>query len=193
MNEQEFIAKFERHRNYLRIIARRALPRKLQGKIDASDIVQETMIKAFKGIGGIEGANTQDVAAYLAGILRNHIIDECRKATADKRDVALERSIDAAIDDSSSRLGNLIPAAQSTPSGQMRLAERLLAVADALACLPDDQRIAVELHHLVGLTLEETAAEMQRSLPSVAGLLRRGLSALNQTLSEDERIREFVG
>lgn len=178
MNEQEFIAKFERHRNYLRIIARRALPRKLQGKIDASDIVQETMIKAFKGIGGIEGANTQDVAAYLAGILRNHIIDECRKHFADKRDADLERSIDETINDSSSRLGNLIPADQSTHSGHLRRTERLLALSDALCGLPDDQRRAIELHHLEGMSLEETATKMQRTVDSVAGLLRRGLIAL---------------
>lgn len=184
MNEQEFNSRLERHRNYLRTIARHAIPRKLQGKLDASDVVQETMIKALAGVNGFRGNDTQDMAAFLTGVLRNHLIDECRRFTAAKRDVGIERSIDAAINDSTTRLGDLLTAALSTPSKQLQREERRLALAETLCSLPDDQRTAIELHKLKGLSLEETAANMQRSLPSVAGLLRRGLAALNHALSE---------
>lgn len=183
----DFIAKCERHRSYLRVIARSAIPRKLQGRIDASDVVQETMIKAIADIGGFRGSDTQDMAAYLKRILRNHLADEYRKAFADKRDAALERSIDAAINDSTTRFGDLLPAHLSTPSKELQHSEKLAALADALCRLPDDQRTAIELHKLERLSLEETAATMQRTNASVAGLLRRGLAALNQAFSDQNR------
>ena len=59
-----------------------------------------------------------------------------------------------------------------------------VALAAALAQLPDDQRAAVEVHHLQGCTLSETAAVLDRTERSVAGLLRRGLVRLRELLEE---------
>jgi len=62
--------------------------------------------------------------------------------------------------------------------------ERLLTLAEAMAQLPEDQRRALELHHLEGLSVVAAARRMGRSTSSVAGLLHRGLKALRETLPD---------
>jgi RNA polymerase sigma-70 factor, ECF subfamily len=72
----------------------------------------------------------------------------------------------------------------TSPSGGAERNERLLRLADALARLPEDQRRAVELRHLQGLSLAEIASQMGRSVDSVVGLIHRGLRALRRDLEE---------
>jgi RNA polymerase sigma-70 factor (ECF subfamily) len=62
--------------------------------------------------------------------------------------------------------------------------EQLLLLSQALAEMPDDQRLAVELHHLKGFSLAEVGHQLGKSKASVAGLLRRGLRTLRQRLAE---------
>lgn len=64
--------------------------------------------------------------------------------------------------------------------------EQLVRLAWALQQLPESQRLAVELHHLHGLTLRETAAQVDRTAAAVVGLLRRGLLKLRQLLNDAE-------
>ena len=51
--------------------------------------------------------------------------------------------------------------------------------------MPEDQRQAVELHHLNGCSVAEVGDRLGRSKASVAGLLRRGLKALREHLTGD--------
>jgi len=62
--------------------------------------------------------------------------------------------------------------------------EQLASLAKALAQLPDDQRTAVELHHLQGWSVARIAEQGGRSQAAVAGLLRRGLKKLRELLRE---------
>ena len=64
--------------------------------------------------------------------------------------------------------------------------EQGLRLADALAELPEDQRRAVELHHLRGYSVAEVGKLMNRSRPAVVGLLFRGLKKLRQLLKDKD-------
>jgi RNA polymerase sigma-70 factor (ECF subfamily) len=78
-------------------------------------------------------------------------------------------------------------AGSHTPaSEQVIRQEQLLQLAQALAQLPDDQRQAVEWRYFQEQPLAAIAEAMQRTEPSVAGLLRRGLKRLREILSERE-------
>jgi RNA polymerase sigma-70 factor (ECF subfamily) len=62
--------------------------------------------------------------------------------------------------------------------------EQLVRLAAALAALPEDQQVAVHLHHLDGLSLVEVGKRMNRSKEAVAGLLFRALKRLRDDLGE---------
>ncbi len=174
----------ERFRHYLLLLARLHLGNRLQPKLDASDIVQQTLLEAHQKQAQFRGKTDAELAAWLRQMLACSIADAVRAFHRAKRDVAQERSLAAALDQSSSRLEGWLAAQQSSPSQRAARQEALLQLAEALAQLPDDQRRAVEMKHLQGRSVAEIAGRMGRSETAVGGLLRRGLQRLRELRRE---------
>jgi RNA polymerase sigma-70 factor (ECF subfamily) len=174
----------EQFRAYLELLVRRRVDDRLQGKLDASGVVQQTLLEAHQGFKDFRGKSEGEVAAWLRRILVRNLTDEVRKLTADKRDLARERSIEEAVERSSANLASWIAQEQATPSEQAVRHEQLVELVAALASLPEDQRTAVELHHLEGYSLAEVGTHLQRSKEAVAGLLFRGLKRLRELLPQ---------
>jgi RNA polymerase sigma-70 factor, ECF subfamily len=154
------------------------------GGEEASDIVQKTMLAAHAEREAFRGQSPAELAAWLKQILRREVIDAFRQRRRLKRDVRREVPLEAEVDGSFSRAQVWLAAAQTSPSQRVSREEELVAMADALAQLPEAQREAVVLHHLQGAGLAEVAAHLQRSEASVAGLLHRGLKQLRQILDQ---------
>jgi RNA polymerase sigma-70 factor (ECF subfamily) len=123
--------------------------------------------------------------ACLRRFLINSIADEVRRHGRGKRDAGRERSLLASLDESSIRLEAWFRADQTSPSQHAIRQEELLALGEALEAMPEDQRRAIEMHHLQGDSLADVAARMGRSEASVAGLLRRGLRNLHERLKRE--------
>jgi RNA polymerase sigma-70 factor (ECF subfamily) len=172
----------EHYREYLRLLARLHLAPGLQAKVDPSDIVQQTLVKAHQHRGQFRGQSEAEWAAWLRRILTNTLNDALRKY---QREVRLEHGGIGDVEESSARLEAWLEANQSSPSQQAMREEQLLRLAAALAQLPKDQRTAVERHHLKDESVTEIARCMGRSEASVAGLLRRGLHKLRELLQEE--------
>src|SRR5262249_6223382 len=100
------------------------------------------------------------------------------------RAVGRERSLEAELELSSSRLECLLATDQTSPSERAVRCEELLRLARALAGLPEDQRRVVALHYLQGLHVAEVAQQMGRTGPAVVGLLYRGLKRLRERLQD---------
>jgi RNA polymerase sigma-70 factor (ECF subfamily) len=174
----------ERYRDYLHLLARLHLPPGLRSKLDPSDVVQQTLLKAHANRAQFRGPGPE-LAGWLRRILANTLADAAREFGAAKRDLALEQSLEAALRQSSARLEGFLQPAASSPSEHAVREEALLGLAAALAELPDDQRAAVELHHLQGCSVAEVAAHLGRTEAAVAGLLRRGLKRLRELLHDE--------
>jgi RNA polymerase sigma-70 factor (ECF subfamily) len=172
------------HREYLRLLARLHLPARLQSKLDASDVVQQTLLKAHQQLHTFQGADEAELAAWLRKILVNTLTDAIRHFGAARRNVQLEASLEQAVAQSSARLESLLRADPSSPSANALRHEQLVQLAASLSQLPDDQRTAVEMHHLQGCPVSLVAAHMGRTEASVAGLLRRALKRLRELLDE---------
>ncbi len=176
----------EDFRQYLALLARAHLGPQQRAKVDPSDIVQQTLLDGHRKLEQFRGSTQAEMAAWLRRMLSCNIADAFRALGAKKRDVALERSLDVPLNETCSRLEVWLEAVQTSPSGKACRNEQLIRLAWAMSELPDAQREAVELHHLHGLTLAETAEAMDRTAPSVMGLCRRGLVGLRALLEEDE-------
>jgi RNA polymerase sigma-70 factor (ECF subfamily) len=172
----------EQFRGYLHTLARIQTDPRLARKLDASDVVQETLLRAHQCREQFRGHTAEELKAWLRRILTTTLLDAVRDLGRAKRDAGRERSLDAALDASSCRLAAFLAADQSSPSASAQKHERFLALAEALARLPDDLREAVLLKHCHGLAVAEISARLGRTPASVAGLLRRGLQQLRQLL-----------
>jgi len=176
----------ESYRNYLCVLARQQLHPRLRAKLDASDVVQQALTQAHEKWTQFRGRTTAERRAWLRTILANILADTVRRFDRGQRAVALEQSLEAALEESSVRLEAWLAADQSSPSQRLQKEEQLLRLAEVLAELPDDQRQAIELHHLEGCSLAEVGRRMGRSKEAVAGLLFRGIQKMRARLGEED-------
>ncbi len=174
----------EPYRKYLTVLAELHLDRRLRGKLDPADVVQQAMLRAHSAWAGLRERQPEVLVAWLRRILANVLADAVRHYDRDKRDVALELSIEAELDHSASGFAAWLAADQTSPSGRAERNEELLVLAEALGRLPDRMREVIVLKHCQGWTLERIATHTQRSIPAVASLLRRGLAQLRQELDD---------
>src|SRR5262245_697336 len=123
----------ERWRDYLYLLARVQLDPRLGAKLDLSGVVQQTLLEALRRPPRFRPAHPAQEAAWLRQVLAHNLADELRKLHAGKRDLARERSLEAALDASSARLEAWLAADQSSPSQQAQRHEQALQLAAALA------------------------------------------------------------
>jgi RNA polymerase sigma-70 factor (ECF subfamily) len=172
----------EQYREYLRLLARLQLDPRLRGQLDPSDIVQQTLLKAHERFDQFRGQSDDELRSWLRAILARTLVDAVRKFGRQKGDWA--RSLEEALEQSSAMLEVFLASEESSPSHGALRAERLIDLAEALAGLPEYQRMAIELRYLSGLAVPDVAEQMGRSTVSVTGLLYRGMKALRTFMAE---------
>ncbi len=171
---------------YLETLTYIQIDPRLRGKVGWSDIIQKTVIEAWKTLERIEAMDSHDRKRWLRRMLLNNLKDEIDHFLAQIRDARRERSLEEAAQGSSMRLGSWIAAEASTPSGQAIKHEEQLRLVEALARLPERQREAVILKHYHGWKLAEIAEHLGETLGVVAGLHARGLAKLREYLADLE-------
>lgn len=177
----------ERFRDELVALARFQLFAWAGPKLDASDVVQDALLRAHAARGEFRGTTEVEMRAWLRAILGRTLANVVRDFRRDKRDVRRERPLEAALDASGGRLDAWLAASQTSPSAGAGRAELLDRLAAAVAALPDDQRRVVLLKHAEGLSANAIATRLGATVPAVAGLLRRGLRTLRDLLDGEDR------
>jgi RNA polymerase sigma-70 factor (ECF subfamily) len=176
----------ERYRAYLRLLARLHLDPRLRGKLDPSDVVQQTLVQAYQALDQFRGTSDGELAAWLRQILARNLAMAVRDFARAKRDLARERSLEGALAQSSSRLDAWLAADQSSPSCQAQRKEQAVRLAEALEQLPEAQREALVLQHWQGWSLAQIGEHLGRSPEAVAGLIKRGLKRLRELMPKGE-------
>ena len=138
----------------------------LRDEAEADDAAQEAFLKAWRKLSSFGGESS--FATWLHRIAANQCLDALR-VRARRRSEPLEAAPEPA-----------------SPSGAAALEAADLA-ARLLAALPEDQRLALTLRELQGLSYEEIAAVMECSLDSVKARLRRARRTL------EDAARHFPG
>jgi RNA polymerase sigma-70 factor (ECF subfamily) len=149
-------------------------------------VVQQTLLEAHAQRTPFRGKTAAEFVAWLRQILAHNLADAIRGFRRAKRDVAIEHSLEQAMDHSSARLEAWLVAEQSSPSQQAMRHERAVHLANALAELPEAQREALVLQHWHGRSLAEIGEQLGRTRTAVAGLLKRGIQRLRVLLQEWE-------
>jgi len=175
----------ERYRGYLTLLARLQINRRLQGKADPADLVQETFLEAHQSFPRFRGATEGELVSWLRQILAANLADLMRRfLRARRRDVRLERELEAELEQSSRALEHGLAAPHSSPSQQAVRREQDVLLAEALARLPEAHREVLILHHLEGLSYPQIAQHLGRTVDSVKNLWARALGKLRRCLGE---------
>jgi RNA polymerase sigma-70 factor (ECF subfamily) len=172
----------EHYREYLRLLARLQLDCRLRAQLDASDIVQQTLLRAHERFDQFRGQTDRELRAWLRTILAHRLVDAARRFSREKGNRV--QSLEAALEQSSAKLEALLASEESNPSQRALRSERLIELAEALSRLPEDHQTAIELRYLQGLAVPDVAERMGRSTVSVTGLLYRGMKALRDVMIE---------
>lgn len=196
MNSSESVSKAKRgerqavvdllngYRNYLRLLAQVYVGQQLQSKLDASDLVQESLLAACRDFRQFRGQSEQELAGWLRAIMTNtgrKMIRQYRNTK--RRDIGLEKNFGQGIDQSAASIDNLA-APISSPSHRANRREAAVVLADKLAELPDHYRQAIVLHHLEGQTIAEVAEAIDRSPEATNSLLARALIKLRSLMKD---------
>lgn len=173
------------YRDYLKLLAQVHIDRRLQSKVDASDVVQDTLLKAHQAFSQFAGDTEREFTAWLRRVLASCLVDFARRyRRTSRRQLDLERQIQDLDDASRNLAGGLAQGA--TPSEYASRRERAVLLANALAKLPQEYRQAVVLRHLEGLPFADVAGKMGKSVDSVKKLWVRGLALLKANWEGDD-------
>jgi RNA polymerase sigma-70 factor (ECF subfamily) len=174
--------RLEQYYSYVNFLVRQSFPPHLAAKVERRDVVQQVLLKVLESDPDFGGRSEGERLSFLRKTYVSVVSDSVRYFDRGKRKGMLKQS----LSESAARLEKWLAAVQSSPSQRASKHEQLLRLAHAIAELPENQRRAVELHHLKKHSLAETAEAMGISPQAAAGLLRRGLASLRDGLCEGE-------
>jgi RNA polymerase sigma-70 factor (ECF subfamily) len=185
-DQRELGRLFESCRSYLGIIARTQMESWMQAKVDASDIVQETLLEAHRDFDRFQGNTAAEWLAWLRGILANNAADVVRKYRGtEKRQTRREIPLKMPADESAVRGVAELADSVETPSVQLVRQEREIQLADAILQLAPDYQEVIVLRNLQRLAFDEIAQRMGRSRPAVQMLWMRAIRKLQEMLASD--------
>lgn len=172
-----------RYTSYLTILAQVEVGRRLRGKLDPADLVQDVFLEAHRHFPAFRGTTEPEFAAWLRQILAGVLANTLRRYFGTQaRDPRLEQDLRAGVDQSSCLLAGQLASPGTSPSEAVSRREEAVLFADALDRLPADYRRVIVLRHLEGLPFADVAVRMGRTVHSVEKLWLRGLATLRQAM-----------
>lgn len=172
--DRRFVELLEAYRPYLKQLAEQLIQGDLRRRIDPSDVVQETLLRAVSRFGECQGDSPAAQVAWLKEILRNLMTDLVRHHRAAKRDVGREGELP----------GEQAGTDQS-PSSAVRRREEVDRIFDGLAQLSSEQREVIELRSR-GLSFPEIGERTGKSADAVRMLWGRAVARLTELVRHDD-------
>jgi RNA polymerase sigma-70 factor (ECF subfamily) len=149
------------------------------------DLLQETLIEAFRQAKHIEPRGTEAFFAWLKTIARTRQANMIKARGALKRGGGRARVHKNEADATATSILNLLAGDEPTPSRVMRGKEAFEAVHRALDGLEPDRRQMVQLRYGQGLSLAQVAAKTGRNLGAVKMLIHRAVRELREVVVKD--------
>ncbi len=172
----------EHYRNYLRLVARSMISSTLRIKLESSDLVQETFLKAHRDFSQFAGGTERELVAWLRQILARSLANQVKHHRGLGRDHRRQESLERLLDQSSGAIQDALAAHAPSPSEAASRREQAVLLADAVDRLPTDYREAFVLRTLEHVPFEEVATRMGRSTGAVRMLWARAVKRLNHML-----------
>lgn len=174
---------FEKCRSYVGLVARAQVERRLQSKVDASDLVQQTLLDAHRGLENFRGQTEAEWLAWLKRILTHNATDFVRHYRGtEKRQASREVSLWSESPGDSQGVFRDPSDPGSTPSEIVSQKEQEIELAEAVNHLSDDYQEVIMLRNLQRLSFNEVADRMGRTRPATQMLWMRAIRRLQEVM-----------
>ncbi len=154
-----------------------------RGQIEASDLVQQTLLEAHCHADVLETLEEGPFFGWLRKSLQNNVLDAVKHLKTQRNNIS-RRVRQADLEESFARLENVLAADETSPSQVLQRNEQIALMLFALQTLPTNQRMAVIMKHLRGHSIKEVAMSLGVSESAAAGLLHRGRQELLRCMEE---------
>jgi len=171
---------FERYRRRLAVLIRYKLGPGWRGKLDADDLVQETLLRAYRDLPQFTYRSPGSFMHWLSAIADHAITDAVRYAGRARR-----QGNEVSFRSESNPEGPE-PVDLLTPSRVLAQEERLQALLSKLDALPEHYREALLLAKIEGLTTEEIATRLGKPRQAVSLLVFRALQRLRELVEREK-------
>ncbi len=180
-DESAFEELFKRHRARLRRAIAFRLDRRMAARADASDVLQETYLEAFKRLPKYLEQQDMPFYLWLRWIAREKVMGLYRRHIgADKR--AIEREVPLLPPESSARFVGAVIGRGPTPSQELAKAELAEQLRKSIARLDQDERDLILWRHFEQLSIRETAELLGISEAAASKRYIRALEHLRKLL-----------
>ena len=163
----------ESFRPYVRVIVRASSDKRLQGRIDDYDLVQEAFLEAHRSFADFRGSCVAELVVWLRRIvvrtshrMRRHFVQ------TGKRDLAREQGVD--------EIAELPADSSSSPSAIASRHEEAARMAEALAKLPEEMQQVLLARHVDDLPHATIADQLGRTEGATRMLYLRALRRLRE-------------
>jgi RNA polymerase sigma-70 factor (ECF subfamily) len=173
---EAFEALAEAQRERLTALIGRRLGAELRARATVEDVLQETLLRAFRAIGRFapqDGDASRSFFRWLSGIALKVILEIAARGRK-------ERAIELDFE---------VPAREVSPSRKLQRQERLERLERSIARLEPDYRTVLTLVRLQGVPGNEAARRLGRSPNAVSHLLLRALRRLREVFGDTESLR----
>ncbi len=172
-SDDSFEKELETFRPILVSLAEALISPEVRGHVEASDLVQQTMLEAHAHADRLRHIHQTAFFNRLRQALKHNVLDAVKSLKAAKHDIA--RSVrESDLEESFARLDQLLCGDQTSPSQAVQRDEQITTMLTSLQALPTNQRLAIIGKHLRGKSLKEVAADLGLSESATAGLLHPG-------------------
>ncbi|HET6327692.1 MAG TPA: sigma-70 family RNA polymerase sigma factor [Planctomycetaceae bacterium] len=166
----------QKYRGFLWGLADKLLDDRAAGRIDASDLVQQTCLSVHKQIAEFNGHDAPQFAAWLRQIHERNIRNAARdQLHAGKRNIDREKRQTEA---------DAYVARQTSPSQHVVRSEESIRLARAIEQLPPQEQEALRRRYLEGESMVEIAAAMGLTKDALVWLMKCAMTSLRQILAE---------
>jgi RNA polymerase sigma-70 factor (ECF subfamily) len=169
------------YRPFLREIAEQLLGKRLKGKMDASDLVQETLNNILLGFPKVRAKTRGEWKSYLHRVMARKVADARKLFLGNQK-----RDIDREIDASKVAQGieEIIDEHADKPIDEMINREFAKEVLGVVERLPKEVRHILRWRYRKAMTYEQIGARVNRSKDDVRMLIRRCIDTIRQELED---------
>jgi RNA polymerase sigma-70 factor (ECF subfamily) len=148
---------------------------------EASDVVADAFVRVYAALGNFKGNSA--FTTWLYRILTNCFLDQ-RKREKSRPSTSLE----AALQTDDGDLERQFESPDLTPAERLERQQRTEVFEQAVASLPEYQRVMVTLYHAEMLSYEEIAEALDLPIGTVKSRLNRARLSLRELLVRDEEL-----